>query len=86
MTFWEIMLLFEMGMSVAASIALNTFWMLLIIKQISRMITRQGGTEDIEETKEKEKEEGESAHLLDIEEGKNNEEGKTANNAVPTAS
>ena len=42
MTMWESILLAEMFLAVLGSIALNATWMLLIIKQVYRMMARQG--------------------------------------------
>jgi hypothetical protein len=46
MTFWEVALLLEMGASITASVGLNAFWMVLIIKQVSRMLMRQGNADE----------------------------------------
>jgi hypothetical protein len=73
MTMWESILLAEMFLAVLGSIALNATWMLLIIKQVYRMMARQGFADEELRAKEKQDaEDEENQRLLEHPEIKNN--------------
>jgi len=75
MTFWESLLLAEMFLAVLGSICLNATWMLLIIKQVYRMLARQGFADDelkAKEARDAAPEDEENEGLLEKPEIKNN--------------
>lgn len=49
MNWWQVTLMLEMAAAILASVFLNCFWFALIIKQVVRMVQREGsGNEELE--------------------------------------